>query len=109
MLATSKDWVEFYGYKDKFVEYRARDFYGPFLEMRIRQYEKGRIEVIPFNSKVESAEFSENHLSLLSKATKELYRELGKFILKTRFFDVTIDSERTKALLLKELMKLKLF
>lgn len=109
MLFVVKDWIECDRYKDKYVEYRPRDFYGPFLEMRIRQYEKGRIEVTPLIARVETAEVSESHLSLLSKASKELYQEMGKFVLQTKLFEVTVDSEKTARLLLKKLMNIKLF
>lgn len=109
MLFVVKDWIAYDGYKDKYVEYIARDFYGPFLELRIRKYEKGRIEVTPLIAKAETAEVSESHLSLLSKASKELYQEIGKFVLQTKLFDVTVNSEKTEELLLKKLMNLKLF
>ena len=109
MLFVVKDWIAYDGYKDKYVEYRARDFYGPFLELRVRQHEKGRIEVKPLISKIETAEVSESHLSLLSKASKELYQQIGKFVLQTKLFDVTVNSEQTEELLIEKLMNLKLF
>lgn len=109
MLFIERDWVEFDLYKEKKAEYSGRDFYGPFLKMKIRQYKKGRIEVTPIVSWVETAEVSESHFSLLSKATKELYQAIGEFALKTKLFEVTVNSEATEELLREKLMELKLF
>ena len=109
MLFMGKEWVEFDGYREKEIEYRRRDFYGPFVGMRMRQYKKGRIEITALYSKAETVEVSESQFSLLSKATKELYHEIGKFVLKTKLFEVTVDSDKTRELLLKKLMELKLF
>ena len=109
MLVMGKSWIKLEKYKVKSVEYRTMDFYGPFLTMKMRQYKGGKIDVIPLHCKIETAEVSKNHFSLLCKATQELYWEIGEFTLKTKLFEVIINSEKTEELLLEKLKSLKLF
>lgn len=109
MLALDKNWVEEENSKSKIIEYRTMDFYGPFLTMTLKQYENGTMEVMPLYSQIETAQVSESHFSLLSKATQELYNEIGEFVLKTKLFDVRITSEKTEEALLKKLKDIRLF
>lgn len=103
------DWIEKDHIKTRNLEYRVRDFYGPFVMFYLEQSESGRLRVVPVSLRVETAEVSESEFSLLSKAAKELYEEFGEFALKTKLFEVKIDSEKTEELLLDKLKNIDLF
>lgn len=109
MLSLEKEWIKEDNVESKEIEYRKMDFYGPFLTLKLKRYENGTMEVIPMYSKIETSEVSENHFPLLSKATQELYHEIGEFVLITKVFSVNIDSEETEKLLLEKLKNIKLF
>lgn len=108
MLRIEKDWGA-EEVKIKIVEYRSMDFFGPFLTLELKQYKDGTIIITPVSIKIETTEVSRSQFWLLSKATQELYRDVGDFILKTKFFDVKINSEQTEELILQKLKDIKLF
>ena len=91
------------------IEYREMDFYGPFLYLDFKEYKDETIVVTPTTVKTETAEVSENDFSLLAKASREIYQEIGSFILKTKFFEVKITSEETEDIIIEELKKFPLF
>jgi len=110
MLDLGNAWsIEGNGIKRKVIEYRRKDFYGPFLKLNLRQFENESIEISPWRVVIESAEVSETHFSLLVTATKEIFKEFGPFTLHLTRFDVLFDSEDTERLILDELKKIKLF
>ena len=109
MLTLDKNLVKEENSKSRIIEYRTMDFYGPFLTMALKQYENGAMEVMPLYSKIETAQVSESDFSLLSKATQELYNEIGEFVLKTKLFDVRITSEKTEEALIEKLKAIRLF
>jgi len=109
MLSLEKEWIKEGKVESKEIEYRKMDFYGPFLTLKLKKYENGTIEVIPMYSIVETSEVFENHFLLLSKATQELYNEIGEFVLKTKLFSVKIDYQETEKILLEKLKNIKLF
>ena len=91
------------------IEYRKMDFYGPFLYLDFKKYKDGPIIINPIYVKTETAEVSESDFSLLVKASREIYQEIGSFILKTKFFEVKITSEETEDIIIEELKKFLLF
>lgn len=95
----------------KNAEYRRMDFYGPFLELRIERYAEKYLVVYPLSVKIETTEVSAYHFELLVEASKELYDELGKFILclPRHRIEIKIDSSNTNELIAKGLKRIQLF
>ena len=110
MLCIDENWVlDENNIETKKAEYRVMDFYGPFLELNLKKYKDGQLVVKPIKTLIETSEITRSHFDLLSKASEELYERIGKFILKTQLFNVTIDSAKTEELLIKEFKKMRLF
>lgn len=103
------NWIKKDQMKTRILEYRGSDFYGPFVVFYLEQNKSGSIKAIPISSRIETAEVSEDHFTMLSKATKEIYKEFGEFTLKTKFFEVKINSEETEQLILNKLRSMSLF
>ncbi len=109
MLSLENDWVVADNMQIRIVEYKKMDFYGPFLTFCLQKRKNG-IVAIPISYRMETAEVSESDFALLCEAAQELYNEFGKFVLRTMFFDVTIDSaEKAEECLLEKLKGIKLF
>ena len=106
MLLLEDEWKKDEYGKSKKIEYRKMDFYGPFLELLLTEDKNGIKKVIPESVKIETAEVSESDFHLLSEASKELYSEIGEFILCIPKFDIEIKIINTnvKSLLYKALI-----
>ena len=113
MFIIDENWKKENGQEFKNLEYRVRDFYGPFLEMRLRKMEDGKLIVWPIRKTIETAEYSESDFSLICKAAKEIFEITGKFTLKIpyRKIEIEVNSADTNVeeLILDKLKKLKLF
>ena len=90
------------------LEYRVRDFYGPFVECRIEK--NGTIRVTPLALKVETPEYSMDDFPLISKLAKEVFSKFGEFTLCLERFEVVIDDPDTaEEAILEKLKKIRLF
>lgn len=98
-----------YEKKVTMVEYAKTDFYGPFITMRIEEFDGGLKNVFPISRKDETPEVSATDFVLLSGATKELYNKIGEFFLHTNLIHVLINSSNTEEIIRESLMRIKLF
>ena len=97
------------GVQKKKAEYTKIPFYGPFITFNLKKNENGTIEVTAGDYKIESPEVSCTDFELLSEATRELYNEIGDFVLQTKLFDVKISCEATGMLIIEKLKEVRLF
>lgn len=105
MLSIGNKWIQGAYSKKKTIEYRKSDFYGPFLNLSLEEFEGGIKKVTPISSDIETPECSASQFSLLSEASKELYSKIGKFILccPKIGIEVEINSTNTEEVLDKEI------
>lgn len=111
MFVIDENWKKENGEEVKNLEYRERDFYGPFLKMRLRRMEDGKLILVPVRKIIETAEYSESDFSLICKATKEIFESLGRFTLKLpyRKIEIEIVDNNVEEAIIEKLKKLKLF
>ena len=112
MLKIDENWKKENNECYKNLEYRERDFYGPFLEMKLRKFDDGRLFLIPTRKIIETAEYSETDFALICKAVKEIHEKIGRFTLKIPYRKIEIEIDSTDAdiesLILQKLKSIRL-
>lgn len=112
MFVMDEDWKKENNECYKNLEYRERDFYGPFLQMKLRKLEDGKLLLIPKRKIVETVEYSASDFSLICKAVKEIYEEVGKLTLQLPYRNIEIEVKSTdtdiESLILEKLKSIRL-
>ena len=112
MFVMDEDWKKENNEYYKNLEYRERDFYGPFLQMKLRKFEDGKLLLIPTRKIIETAEYSVSDFSLICKAVREIHEEVGQlaFCLPYRNIEIEVKSTDTdiESLILEKLKSIRL-
>ena len=109
MISMDNNWVEKGNVKTCIVEYKKMDLYGPFLTFSLEKSREGSIAVTPVSCITENPQEYEGDYKTLITATQELYKEIGKYTLRTKLFKARIYSEDTEKIILEKLKGLELF
>ena len=109
MISVGNNWVEKGNVKTCIVEYKKMDFYGPFLTFSLEKSKEGSIAVTPVSCITENPQEYEGDYKTLITATQELYKEIGKYTLRTKLFEARINSVETEKIILQKLKELSLF
>ena len=109
MISMDNSWVKRGNVQTKVIEYKKMDFFGPFLTFNLIKTDKGNYAAIAISCYTENPSEYEGDFITLIRATKELFKEIGEYTLKTKLFDARINSEDTEKIIVEKLKELVLF
>lgn len=79
-------------------KYCKTEFYGPFVEIKVREVKDVRpyVELVNGSYKVEDASVAIGINRVMLEAAKELFKEYGSYTLVTRFGEIYIKDENVE-------------
>lgn len=92
-------------------KYYKTDFYGPFVEIKVREVKGIRpyVELVNGSYKVEDASVAIGINRVMLEAAKELFKEYGSYTLVTRFGEIYIKDENVEKVFQNLIKSINLF